>query len=55
MRRTRFNDAEDADRLLDLCKPALEELLNFQMQAKETNPDLIKGVITVKAVEFILR
>ena len=55
LRRTRFNDAEDADRLLDLCKPALEELLNFQMQAKEKDPDPIKGVITVEAVEFILR
>ena len=54
LRRTRFNDAEEADRILDLCIPAFEELLNFQMQAKELNPDPIKGVITVEAVEFIL-
>ena len=55
LRRTRFNDAEDADRLYDLCKSALEELLNLQMQAKEKDPDPVVGVITVEAVEFMLR
>ena len=55
LRRTRFNDAEEADRLYDSCKSALEELLNLQMQEKEKDPDLVVGVITVKAVEFMLR
>ena len=42
-------------RLLDSCKSALEELLNLQMQEKENDPDPVVGVITVEAVEFMLR
>ena len=55
LRRTRFNDAAEADELLDSCKSALEELLNLQMQEKENDPDPVVGVITVEAVEFMLR
>ena len=55
LRQTRFNNAEEADRLYDSCKSALKELLDLQMQEKENDTDPVVGVITVEAVEFTLR
>ena len=51
--RTWHNNADNADRVIDSCKEAFEQLLNLQMEHKEAN--IKEGVITVETVEVMLQ